>query len=63
MASDPGKGARVPVYREEPMRWIHAAGRGLLVLIVVLTGYVASGASADDGPGDGRGPLTLATAA
>ncbi|MCC9685468.1 MULTISPECIES: ABC transporter substrate-binding protein [Streptomyces] len=44
------------------MRWIHAAGRGLLVLIVVLTGYVASGASADEGPGDGRGPLTLATA-
>ncbi|MFC8035605.1 ABC transporter substrate-binding protein [Streptomyces griseoincarnatus] len=44
------------------MRWIHAAGRGLLVLIVVLTGYAASGASADEGPGDGRGPLTLATA-
>ncbi|MBJ6646715.1 ABC transporter substrate-binding protein [Streptomyces griseoincarnatus] len=44
------------------MRWIHAAGRGLLVLIVVLTGYAASGASADVGPGDGRGPLTLATA-
>ncbi|MFC9117199.1 ABC transporter substrate-binding protein [Streptomyces sp. NPDC057092] len=44
------------------MRWIHAAGRGLLVLIVVLTGYVASGARADEGPGDGRGPLTLATA-
>ncbi|MCX4619503.1 ABC transporter substrate-binding protein [Streptomyces albogriseolus] len=44
------------------MRWIHAAGRGLLVLIVVLTGYVASGASAGERPGDGRGPLTLATA-
>lgn len=44
------------------MRWIHAAGRGLLVLIVVLTGYVASGAQAGQGPGDGRGPLTLATA-
>ncbi|MFF9335666.1 ABC transporter substrate-binding protein [Streptomyces albogriseolus] len=44
------------------MRWIHAAGRGLLVLIVVLTGYVASGASAGEGPGEGRGPLTLATA-
>ncbi len=44
------------------MRWIHAAGRGLLVLIVVMAGYVASGASADEGPGDGRGPLTLATA-
>ncbi|GAB2738744.1 ABC transporter substrate-binding protein [Streptomyces bullii] len=44
------------------MRWIHAAGRGLLVLVVVLTGYVASGAQAGEGAGDGRGPLTLATA-
>ncbi|MBN0044037.1 ABC transporter substrate-binding protein [Streptomyces actuosus] len=44
------------------MRWIHAAGRGLLVLVVVLTGYVASGARADEDPGGGRGPLTLATA-
>ncbi|WP_432053970.1 ABC transporter substrate-binding protein [Streptomyces sp. bgisy022] len=44
------------------MRWIRAAGRGLLVLVVVLTGYVASGARADEDPGDGRGPLTLATA-
>ena len=44
------------------MRWIHAAGRGLLVLIVVLTGYVASGARADEAGGGGRGPLTLATA-
>ncbi|MGC9538640.1 ABC transporter substrate-binding protein [Streptomyces sp. UG1] len=44
------------------MRWIHAAGRGLLVLVVILTGYVAAGARADEGPADGRGPLTLATA-
>ena len=44
------------------MRWIHAAGRGLLVLVVILTGYVTSGARAQDGSGDGRGPLTLATA-
>ncbi|GAB7107609.1 ABC transporter substrate-binding protein [Streptomyces phaeofaciens JCM 4814] len=44
------------------MRWIHAAGRGLLVLVVVVTGYVASGARADDGAAGGRGPLTLATA-
>lgn len=44
------------------MRWIHAAGRGLLVLAVVLTGYVASGAHADDGTAGDRGPLTLATA-
>ncbi|MCF3133498.1 ABC transporter substrate-binding protein [Streptomyces olivochromogenes] len=43
------------------MRWMRAAGRGLLVLAVVLTGYVASGAHADEGA-DGRGPLTLATA-
>ncbi|MGW1541727.1 ABC transporter substrate-binding protein [Streptomyces sp. NPDC002309] len=44
------------------MRWTHAAGRGLLLLVVVLTGHVASGARADDGPPGGRGPLTLATA-
>ncbi|WP_073952421.1 ABC transporter substrate-binding protein [Streptomyces kebangsaanensis] len=44
------------------MRWIRAAGRGLLVLVVVVTGYVASGARADEGRGGGRGPLTLATA-
>ncbi|MFE0509010.1 ABC transporter substrate-binding protein [Streptomyces sp. NPDC058964] len=44
------------------MRWIHAAGRGLLVLAVVMTGYVASGAHADKGGEGGRGPLTLATA-
>ncbi|MFF6996965.1 ABC transporter substrate-binding protein [Streptomyces sp. NPDC008313] len=44
------------------MRWMHAAGRGLLVMIVVLTGYVASGLPADGAHGGGRGPLTLATA-
>ncbi|MEV8598094.1 ABC transporter substrate-binding protein [Streptomyces sp. NPDC052012] len=44
------------------MRWIRAAGRGLLVLVVVLTGYVAAGASADEPAESGRGPLTLATA-
>ncbi|WP_210587569.1 ABC transporter substrate-binding protein [Streptomyces sp. GESEQ-35] len=44
------------------MRWIHAAGRGLLVLAVILTGYVASGARADEPAAGGRGPLTLATA-
>ncbi|WP_151478461.1 ABC transporter substrate-binding protein [Streptomyces albicerus] len=44
------------------MRWIHAAGRGLLVAAVVLSGYVASGAQADGARGGGRGPLTLATA-
>ncbi|MEV5103440.1 ABC transporter substrate-binding protein [Streptomyces massasporeus] len=44
------------------MRWIHAAGRGLLVLVVVLTGYVAAGARAGEPSGSDRGPLTLATA-
>ncbi|WP_037668552.1 ABC transporter substrate-binding protein [Streptomyces griseus] len=44
------------------MRWIHAAGRGLLVLVVIMTGYVASGARADEGTAGARGPLTLATA-
>jgi multiple sugar transport system substrate-binding protein len=43
------------------MRWIRAAGRGLLVLAVVLAGYGASGAQATGGL-EGRGPLTLATA-
>ncbi|MET9734426.1 ABC transporter substrate-binding protein [Streptomyces sp. NPDC006458] len=44
------------------MRWTRAAGRGLLVLLVVLTGYVAFGGGAQEGPAGGRGPLTLATA-
>ncbi|GAA2620585.1 ABC transporter substrate-binding protein [Streptomyces vastus] len=44
------------------MRWIHAAGRGLLVAAVILSGYVASGTQADEARGGGRGPLTLATA-
>ncbi|MGR6969729.1 ABC transporter substrate-binding protein [Streptomyces cynarae] len=44
------------------MRWIRAAGRCLLVLAVVMTGYTASGARADEGSAGGRGPLTLATA-
>ncbi|MFF7354631.1 MULTISPECIES: ABC transporter substrate-binding protein [Streptomyces] len=44
------------------MRWIRAAGRGLLVLVVIMTGYIASGAQADEVAGAGRGPLTLATA-
>lgn len=44
------------------MRWMHAAGRGLLVLIVIMAGYVASGSRGDEGTAGGRGPLTLATA-
>ncbi|WP_327685889.1 ABC transporter substrate-binding protein [Streptomyces sp. NBC_00467] len=43
------------------MRWMHAAGRGLLVLAVLLAGYAGFGSRA--GPaGDGRGPMTLVTA-
>ncbi|MHC3468566.1 ABC transporter substrate-binding protein [Streptomyces sp. 7R007] len=44
------------------MRWVRAAGRGLLVFVVVMAGYVASGAGAGEGAAGGRGPLTLATA-
>ncbi|OSZ56085.1 ABC transporter substrate-binding protein [Streptomyces pharetrae CZA14] len=45
------------------MRWTRAAGRGLLVLVVLLTGYVTFGAQArEEQSGGGRGPLTLATA-
>ncbi|MCK8680836.1 ABC transporter substrate-binding protein [Streptomyces lichenis] len=45
------------------MRWIRAAGRGLLVAMIVLTGYAASGtAPGSRAPGGGRGPMTLATA-
>lgn len=45
------------------MRWIRAAGRGLLVAMVIMTGYTASG-TAPAGPASdgGRGPMTLATA-
>ncbi|MFD7613976.1 ABC transporter substrate-binding protein [Streptomyces sp. NPDC059828] len=49
------------------MRWIRAAGRGLLVAAVVIAGCVSSGAgaggpSAEGARGGGRGPVTLATA-
>ncbi|CAL9348943.1 ABC transporter substrate-binding protein [Streptomyces sp. enrichment culture] len=44
------------------MRWTRAAGRGLLVLLIVLTGYVTSGVQERQTGADGRGPLTLATA-
>ncbi|GAA3135643.1 ABC transporter substrate-binding protein [Streptomyces rectiviolaceus] len=44
------------------MRWTRAAGRGLLAVAVVLSGYATSAIRSDGPPGDGRGPLTLATA-
>ncbi|MGW0312949.1 ABC transporter substrate-binding protein [Streptomyces flavidovirens] len=46
------------------MRWIRAAGRGLLAVAVIMAGYAGGGARAEGPPGgrDGRGPMTLATA-
>ncbi|MEU6981952.1 ABC transporter substrate-binding protein [Streptomyces sp. NPDC046324] len=45
------------------MRWMRAAGRGLLALAVVLTGYLASGTPSGGAEhAGGRGPMTLATA-
>jgi multiple sugar transport system substrate-binding protein len=44
------------------MRWTRAAGRGLLVLLIVLTGYVTSGVQDRHIDTGSRGPLTLATA-
>ncbi|MEN8652225.1 ABC transporter substrate-binding protein [Streptomyces sp. 21So2-11] len=43
------------------MRWIHAAGRGLLVVAVLLTGYTGFAAPPGTAP-TGRGPMTLVTA-
>ncbi|WP_318219044.1 ABC transporter substrate-binding protein [Streptomyces sp. SCL15-6] len=44
------------------MRWMRAAGRALLVLIVLLSGYAGSGSRTVESDATGRGPLTLATA-
>ncbi|MGW0994722.1 ABC transporter substrate-binding protein [Streptomyces sp. NPDC002523] len=44
------------------MRWMRAAGRGLLALAVVASAYAAPGARAGECDTCGRGPLTLATA-
>ncbi|MCP3819707.1 ABC transporter substrate-binding protein [Streptomyces sp. A3M-1-3] len=50
------------------MRWMHAAGRGLLVVAVLLAGYAGFGAhprgaaDGDAGSMKGRGPMTLVTA-
>ncbi|WP_236244555.1 ABC transporter substrate-binding protein [Streptomyces sp. CC210A] len=43
------------------MRWMRAAGRGFLAAVLILTASVAS-AAPGEGRGDGRGPVTLATA-
>ncbi|MEU3607826.1 ABC transporter substrate-binding protein [Streptomyces sp. NPDC035033] len=45
------------------MRWMRTAGRALLVLVVLSAGCLTSGGPSRPVPsGDGRGPLTLATA-
>ncbi|MGW0550633.1 ABC transporter substrate-binding protein [Streptomyces altiplanensis] len=44
------------------MRWMRAAGRGLLVAAVLLTGHAGSGAGARPAGPEGRGPMTLVTA-
>lgn len=44
------------------MRWMHAAGRGLLVAAVILAGYAGFGARSDTAAPKGRGPMTLVTA-
>lgn len=44
------------------MRWMRAAGRGLLVAAVVLSGYAGFGVRAEGVDPAGRGPMTLVTA-
>ncbi|AVZ71538.1 ABC transporter substrate-binding protein [Streptomyces lunaelactis] len=44
------------------MRWMHAAGRGLLVVAVLLAGYAGFGAQPGTAAPKGRGPMTLVTA-
>jgi multiple sugar transport system substrate-binding protein len=44
------------------MRWMHAAGRGLLAAAVVLAGYAGFGAQPGAPDPEGRGPMTLVTA-
>lgn len=44
------------------LRWMRAAGRGLLAATVVLAGYAGLGQRAEGADPGGRGPLTLATA-
>ncbi|GAA2340106.1 ABC transporter substrate-binding protein [Streptomyces kunmingensis] len=44
------------------MRWMRAAGRGLLVAAVVLAGCVSSGTHSEAARAGGRGAISLATA-
>ncbi|MFJ5110153.1 ABC transporter substrate-binding protein [Streptomyces sp. NPDC088551] len=48
------------------MRWIRAAGRALLIVTMILTGYAGAGVRGGEAAGGvwdgGRGPMTLATA-
>lgn len=44
------------------MRWMHAAGRGLLVVAVLLAGYAGFGTQPGAPDPGGRGPMTLVTA-
>ncbi|MER5466031.1 ABC transporter substrate-binding protein [Streptomyces sp. NPDC002668] len=44
------------------MRWMHAAGRGLLVVAVLLAGYAGFGTHPGSTDPKGRGPMTLVTA-
>ncbi|MBT2388602.1 ABC transporter substrate-binding protein [Streptomyces sp. ISL-1] len=44
------------------MRWMHAAGRGLLVLAVLLAGYAGFATQPGAAAPKGRGPMTLVTA-
>jgi multiple sugar transport system substrate-binding protein len=44
------------------MRWMHAAGRGLLVVAVILAGYAGFGTQSETAAPKGRGPMTLVTA-
>lgn len=46
------------------MRWMHAAGRGLIVVAVLLAGYAGFGVQpgAREPDARGRGPMTLVTA-
>ncbi|MFF4233626.1 ABC transporter substrate-binding protein [Streptomyces sp. NPDC001820] len=44
------------------MRWMHAAGRGLLILAVLLAGYAGFATQPGAEAPKGRGPMTLVTA-